>query len=425
MTSIRKRISLLALALLTVLGTVACSGDGGKTPGTSGTASSAAVTTASDETEPTASSAPQGTEPPATIEPDPDQPVDTTPLFFMDLNLEREHEVMQAISGEGGNNSKLLQEDSLRIYAEKTIPEAKYSWRVGFHTDTFTATGDQVILIRLKNNSMSNKLVMFADPSKDANNVFAFQGRCDITPYMEQYVDYIYNIADNTLQGSWVGEVNRFRLQFAALGEVDIENDFVDIAYFGIFANETSAEQFDIDEWRAANKPSGIKTEVVSKGRPTLLFDFGTSTEAEIRAALMDSLGEVSFTQDAVKVTADDKGWRLMLSCQLEAVQGSYMKIRIKNESDSTQFKLWTSPIMSSNLIFLTLPQISANDTDYKEYIVKVDAKENFSQGDWNGTVVRMRFDLGTAPNPSVGDSMTIDYIGFFSTLEDAQNFNP
>lgn len=113
------------------------------------------------------------------------------------------------------------------------------------------------------------------------------------------------------------------------------------------------------------------------------------------------------------------------------------LKIRIKNESPSTTGEFFIARNGQNNVAAGDEIQydITANDTEFKEYIVNLKELkgESFVSA---GDVSALRVDtvnLTSAKNPTAEEAFSdaepfvvyIDYFGFFKTVADAEAWNP
>jgi len=111
-----------------------------------------------------------------------------------------------------------------------------------------------------------------------------------------------------------------------------------------------------------------------------------------------------------------------------------WMKIRIMNHSQAAVFEMhFASEATGSKITAESCTHfpITAQDTEYKEYIFNISDHNAQKQGGksyWEGKINQLRFDCMWIAEPSgqmpKGSSMDIDYIAFFETEEDAMAYD-
>ena len=104
-------------------------------------------------------------------------------------------------------------------------------------------------------------------------------------------------------------------------------------------------------------------------------------------------------------------------------------KIRLKNETLATKFEAFVCAGAHAKGGEEFQIDITAEDTEYKEYIVNFAEIKDQAYMDAKAPVGAIRMDALSISDAEIseGDSSTIyvDYFGFFKTVEDAQNWNP
>lgn len=145
------------------------------------------------------------------------------------------------------------------------------------------------------------------------------------------------------------------------------------------------------------------------------------------------SHGTVAMTENGMETTITGQDPVLMHSyvydgVGLNADEYKFMKISVKNESTATMFEFFWDCMDSEGTVTtwgsttnFTIETMSANDTEYKEYIIDFSAKE-----DWTGTILRLRYDpAGWLNETDVSGKVTTRYIKFYKTAEEAALDNP
>ena len=145
------------------------------------------------------------------------------------------------------------------------------------------------------------------------------------------------------------------------------------------------------------------------------------------------SHGTVSITEDGMVTDITGQDPVLMYSyvydgVGLDADKYQFMKISLKNESTATMYEVfWDSMDDEGNVTTwgtttnFTIETMSANDTEFKEYIIDFSAKEG-----WEGTILRLRYDpAGWLNETDVSGKVTTRYIKFYETAEEAAADQP
>lgn len=166
-------------------------------------------------------------------------------------------------------------------------------------------------------------------------------------------------------------------------------------------------------------------------GEATYFFDFRDPSNRFDEAR--SSHGTVSMTENGMETTITGHDPVLMHSfvydgVGLNANEYKFMKISLKNETSATMFEFfWDCMDSEGNVTTwgsttnFTIETMSANDTEYKEYIIDFSSKP-----DWTGTILRLRYDpAGWLNETDVSGKVTTRYIKFYKTAEEAALDDP
>lgn len=196
-----------------------------------------------------------------------------------------------------------------------------------------------------------------------------------------------------------------------------------------------SGEIFEIDYLKFYKTQDDIIVDGDYEDDPTgeakNYFDF-RETENRFDEA-RGSHGTVSITEEGMVTDIKGQDPVLMYSyvydgVGLNADKYKFMKISLKNESTATMYEVfWDSMDEEGNVTTwgtttnFTIETMSANDTEFKEYIIDFSAKEG-----WEGTILRLRYDpAGWLNETDVSGKVTTQYIKFYETAEEAAADQP
>lgn len=168
----------------------------------------------------------------------------------------------------------------------------------------------------------------------------------------------------------------------------------------------------------------------VADGEPKYIIDFSSERANDLAEKFQFyAPGEctMELLDYSAKFTAtkDTANWFLSTNADFKADDTRFVKMRIKNGTDGNSFEFWASsnPWIKNLEISIQLYEISTKDSAWKEYVFEIN-DDAMVQGKWEGDIKRLRIDFPVNPNPRVGESVEVDYIAFFGTEAEANDFD-
>ncbi|MBE6689450.1 MAG: S-layer homology domain-containing protein [Ruminococcaceae bacterium] len=236
----------------------------------------------------------------------------------------------------------------------------------------------------------------------------------------------------------WNGKVTKLRLDPCRASDERSHT----IEYVGLFKDAVTYAAYS----------SGAMEEVPSEilpGQPAKIFNLSKKNAA---FGMSGTNCVIEYTDDYGIVTSfggPEEGGKnvgdpyvTLVNQHLDAQKYPWIKFRVRNLSDATQFEMHFASTATGDKITgssCTHFPISSKDEDFVEYIFNIKDANLASQGInpdesqstsvWSGTISQLRFDCMWKAEPSgqmaTGSQMYVDYIAFFASEEDAKNYVP
>ncbi|MBQ9920911.1 MAG: hypothetical protein IJO52_01895, partial [Clostridia bacterium] len=207
------------------------------------------------------------------------------------------------------------------------------------------------------------------------------------------------------------------------------------LKYIGFFKDQNTFTKFT----KAANE-----AEIVP-GQPVVLFNPSINNVCFPTAGTQCTLDFVDNYAVVTSFNGPGDGGngdpQFSVPVEFDGDKWHWMKIRLRNLSEATQFELHFAAEGNGGKITgssCTHFPISTGDADFVEYIVDLKAANMASQSVngvsmaesvWSGYVTSLRLDCMWKAEPSgqmpTGSQMYIDYVAIFSSEEDAKNYTP
>lgn len=163
---------------------------------------------------------------------------------------------------------------------------------------------------------------------------------------------------------------------------------------------------------------------------PGLLYDFyyeWSESWDYVPATWSGSMCDIEYSNNAllIHIKGKDPYFSLQVYEEIELEEYPWIKVRIKNESATSEtFEMYITrdneQIAESNNFHYN---IGKEHDEFKEFIIDATAVKGAQW--WTGVLTGIRFDAVRNAAEEGGESFYLEYLGFFKTKEDAENFQP
>lgn len=163
---------------------------------------------------------------------------------------------------------------------------------------------------------------------------------------------------------------------------------------------------------------------------PGLLYDFYYEWDDSwnyVPATWSGSMCDIEYSDNALLINIHGKDPYIFLEVyeEIELEEYPWIKVRIKNESATSEtFEMYVirdnEQISETNNFHYN---IGKEHEEFMEFII--DARVVKSEQWWTGALTGLRFDAVRNAAEEGGETFYLEYLGFFKTQEDAENFEP
>jgi hypothetical protein len=136
---------------------------------------------------------------------------------------------------------------------------------------------------------------------------------------------------------------------------------------------------------------------------------------------------DIEYNNNALQINIHGKDPYFFLEVyeEIELEEYPWIKVRIKNESATSEtFEMYiirdNEQIAETNNFHYI---IGKEHEEFKEFII--DARAVKGEQWWTGLLTGLRFDAVRNAAEEGGETFYLEYLGFFKTKEDAENFTP
>ena len=364
------------------------------------------------------------------------------PQYLVDFSAERQYEVASQLAFAAPGASTMEWCDHS---AKFTASSDNANW--SFYTQSnFQAENASYLKLRIKNESPGDIFELWASASDVVTDSLEINMQFyKIETKGSGWREYIFVIdSECMVKGSWEGAIKRIRIDFA-VSPSPAAGDYMEIDYIAMFSTEDEAKAFDIEKWEAANpaKPCGRWLDV-NAAYPSCIFDLRAANKEQLEKMTMSigSNGTIEYFDTYVTLTATkdsaNPSWTFNLPELLDTNVCRYIKFSVKNDSNVGGFEMWYAHQQNAKTLRKnTLFKIETKDSEFQTYIFCVDdaySSTEPSSRPYQGSIGTIRLDFmdtvaamndsDTVERAKKGEQMSVEYVAYFATLEQAEVFD-